>query len=156
MGSALFIPFLDRKRTPFVYIPYIHTPYSMVWHIIRADILRAMKKITKRNCYFTIGFYFLVRVFRNILIPFVRMTLTMSKMFALIICQIIEWEVNYFNVKEKCYISFYFLVRVSKTPDSVSHSCSFCIRRYSVKLGHHSAPRPRSLRVPPTLFGKMT
>ena len=33
---------------------------------------------------------FLVRVFRNILIPSVRMTLTMSKMFARSICQTIE------------------------------------------------------------------
>ena len=42
-------------------------------------------------------------------------TFEMSKMFARIICQTIEWEVNYFNAKEKSYVSFYFLVRVSKT-----------------------------------------
>ena len=63
---------------------------------------------------------------------------------------------NYFNVKEKCYAGFYFLVRVTKTPDSVSHSCSFCIRWYSVKLGHYSVLRPRILRVLLTLCGKMT
>ena len=97
--------------------------YYMLNHRIRGLLFHF-----KKNCYFTIGFYFLVKVFRNILIPSVRMTLTMSKMFARIICQTIEWEVNYFNVKEKCYVGFYFLVRVSKTPDSVSHSCSFCIR----------------------------
>ena len=55
----------------------------------------------KKNCYFAIGFYFLVRVFRNILIPSVRMMLTISKICArssgcqTIICQTIEWEVNY-------------------------------------------------------------
>ena len=58
--------------------------------------------------------FFLVRVFRNILIPSVRMTLTMSKMFAHIMCQTIEWEVNYPPAKN-CYFGFYFLVRVSKT-----------------------------------------
>ena len=130
--------------------------YYMLNHRIR-DLLFHFKK----NCYFTIGFYFLVKVFRNILIPSVRMTLTMSKMFARIICQTIEWEVNYFNVKEKCYVGFYFLIRVSKTPDSVSHSCSFCFRQYSpcckpVKLGHYSVLRPRILRVLLTVFGKMT
>ena len=43
----------------------------------------------KKN-YLAIGFYFLVRVFRDILILSVRMTLTISKMFARIICQTIE------------------------------------------------------------------
>ena len=62
-----------------------------------------------------IGFYFLARVFRDILILSVRMTLTISKMFARIICQTIEWEVNYFTAKEKWYFGFYFLMRVSKT-----------------------------------------
>ena len=42
-----------------------------------------------------------VRVFRNILIPSVRMTSTMSKMFARIICQTIEWEVNYSTAKKE-------------------------------------------------------
>ena len=57
----------------------------------------------------------LVRVFRNILIPSVRMMLTMSTMLARTICQTIEWEVNYFTAKEKCFFNFYFLVKVSKT-----------------------------------------
>ena len=33
----------------------------------------------QKNCYFAIGFYFLVRVFRNTLIPSVKMTSTMNK-----------------------------------------------------------------------------
>ena len=104
---------------------------------------------------------FLVRVFRNILIPSVRITLTISKMFARIICQTIEWEADYLTAKEKCYIGFCFLVRVSKTSDSVSHSCSFCIRRYSpyckpVKPGHYSVLRPRIMHVLLTLYGEMT
>ena len=45
--------------------------------------------LQKKN-YLAIGFYFLVRVFRDILILSVRMTLTISKMFARIICQTIE------------------------------------------------------------------
>ena len=79
--------------------------------------LRAMSKMLfhyKKN-YLAIGFYFLVRVFRDILILSVRMTLTISKMFARVICQTIEWEVNYFIAKEKWYLGFYFLTRVSKT-----------------------------------------
>ena len=70
--------------------------------------------LQKKN-YLAIGFYFLERVFRDILILSVRMTLTISKMFARIICQTIEWEVNYFTAKEKWYFGFYFLMRVSKT-----------------------------------------
>ena len=55
---------------------------------------------TKKN-YLAFGFYFLVRVFRDILILSVRMTLTISKMFARIICQTIGWEVNYFTATKK-------------------------------------------------------
>ena len=57
----------------------------------------------KKNCYFAIGFFFLVRVFRNTLLPSVRMTLTMSKMFALVTCQTIEWEVNYSTAKKMIF-----------------------------------------------------
>ena len=52
-----------------------------------------------------------VRVFRNILIPSVRMTLTMSNIFVRIICQTIEWEVNYSTAKKEEFILasiFYF------------------------------------------------
>ena len=86
----------------------IHTPYSIAYNTCgyfasrvvffrtpqgRGKI-RAMSKcplvfyakpsnkrliIPPKRCYFAIGFYFLVRVFRNILIPSLRMTLTMSK-----------------------------------------------------------------------------
>ena len=84
--------------------------YYMLNHQIRGII-----PLPKKN-YLAIGFYFLVRVFRDILIPSVWMTLTISKMFAHIICQTIEWEVNYFTAKEKkWYFGFYFLMRVSKT-----------------------------------------
>ena len=79
-----------------------------------------------KNCYFTIGVYFLVRVIKKILIPSVRMTLTMSKMFARIICQTIEWEVYYSTArKKKCYFGFYFLVRVSKTSYSSAIVATF-------------------------------
>ena len=55
----------------------------------------------QKNCYFAIGFYFLVRVFRNTLIPSVKMTLTMNKMLAGIICQTIEREGDYSTAKKK-------------------------------------------------------
>ena len=48
------------------------------------------------------------------MIPSVKMTLTMKKMFAGIICQTIELEVDYSTAKRNCYLGFYFLVRVSK------------------------------------------
>ena len=55
--------------------------YYMLNHRIRGLLFHY-----KKNCYFAIGFYFLVRVFRNTLILSVKMTLTMNKMFAGIIC----------------------------------------------------------------------
>ena len=58
--------------------------YYMLNHRIRGLLFHYKKK------YLAIGFYFLVRVFRDILILSVRMTLTISKMFARIICQTIE------------------------------------------------------------------
>lgn len=42
----------------------------------------------------------MVRVFRNTLIPSVKMTLTMNKIFAGIICQTIEREVDYSTAKK--------------------------------------------------------
>ena len=84
--------------------------HYMLNHWIRGLLFHYKKKNYLAN-----GFYFLVRVFRDILILSVRMMLTISKMFACIICQTIEWEVNYFTAKEKWYFGFYFLMRVSKT-----------------------------------------
>ena len=57
----------------------------------------------KRINYFAIGFYLFGRVFRNTLIPSVKMTLT------------IEREIDFSTRKKNCYFGFYFLVRVSKT-----------------------------------------
>ena len=95
---------------------------------------------------------FWVRAFRNILIPCVRVTLTMSKMFARNICQTIEWEVNYSTAKKKnIYIlaSIFYFIFASQF-FQFSHGCSFCIPRYSpccipVKPGHYSVLRPRIL-----------
>ena len=70
---------------------------------------------TKKKIILQLPSMFLVRVFRNTLIPALKMTLTMNKMFAGIICQTIDREVDYSNAKNKCYFRFYFLVRVSKT-----------------------------------------
>ena len=58
---------------------------------------------------------FLVRVFRNILIPSVRMMLTMRKIFARIICQTIEWEVSYFTGSR----GYVFVVRTSKPVENL-------------------------------------
>ena len=63
--------------------------------------------------------------------------------------------------KKTCYFGFYFLFYFHPSVRPVSHSCSFCIRRYSpcckpVKPGHYSVLRPRILRVLLTLYGKMT
>ena len=71
--------------------------YYMLNHRIRGLLFHY-----KKTCYFAIDFYFFGKSqFRNILIPSVRMTLTVCKMFARVICQTIEWEVNYFIANEK-------------------------------------------------------
>ena len=162
----------------------IHTPYSIAYNTCgyfasrvvffrtpqgRGKI-RAMSKcplvfyakpsnkrliIPPKRCYFAIGFYFLVRVFRNILIPSLRMTLTMSKMFARIICQSIEWKVNYSTAKNVILASIFYLIFVSRFVQ-FSHSCSLCIRRYSpcckpVQPGHYTI-----LHVLLNLYGKIT
>jgi len=55
----------------------------------------------KKNCYFTIGFYFFGKSIQNTLILSVKMTLTMSKMFAGIICPTIEREIDYSTAKKR-------------------------------------------------------
>ena len=76
-------------------------------------------------------------------IPSVRVTLTMSKMLVLIICQN-EREVNYFTAKKN--VNFNWLLFSSMSIQNIlilSHSCSFWICRCSpcckpVKPGHCS------------------
>ena len=98
--------------------------------------------------------FFLVRVLRNTLIPSEKMTLTINKMFAGIICQTIEREVD-FSTAKNCYFGFYSLVRVSKTSRFSFIRCySPCFK--PVKLGHYNILRPRILRFLLTLYGKMT
>ena len=109
----------------------------------------------KKDVILQLASIFLVRVFRNILIPSLRMTLTMSKMFARIICQSIEWKVNYSTAKNVILASIFYLIFVSRFVQ-FSHSCSLCIRRYSpcckpVQPGHYTI-----LRVLLTLYGKIT
>ena len=88
-------------------------------------------------------------------------TFEMSKMFARIICQTIEWEVNYFTAKEKWYFGFYFLMRVSKTswfclPQLLLlHPPVFALFK-PVKPGQYGVLRPLILLVLLTLYGKMT
>ena len=126
----------------------LNTPYSIVKHIIRADILRVawyfseplrgeekyeqwakcplVLYATRSNKRFLfpvqkivnlqLASIFLVRVFRNILIPSVRMMLTMSKIFGRIICQTIKWEVNYFIGSR----GDVFVVRTSKPVETVA------------------------------------
>ena len=65
---------------------------------------------------------FWVRAFRNILIPCVRVTLTMSKMFSRNICQTIEWEVNYSTAKKKNIYTFWLLFSTLFSPASSSSS----------------------------------
>ena len=57
--------------------------------------------LQKKNVIWQLASIFLLRVFRSILIPSVRMTLTIRKMLARIICEKIEWEVNFFYCKRK-------------------------------------------------------
>ena len=66
----------------------INTPYSIVLYATRSNkrFLIPVQKIVNLQ----LASIFLVRVFRNILIPSVRMMLTMSKIFGRIICQTIK------------------------------------------------------------------
>ena len=94
---------------------------------------------------------FSIRVFRNIPISSVRMTLTMTKMFARIICH----TVNYLSLKKSKGLK-QVKIRFVRRFVQFSHSCSFCTRPYSpgckpVKPGHCSVLRPRIVRVLLTL-----
>ena len=101
--------------------------YYMLNHRIRGLFFHY-----KENCYFAIGFYFLVRVLRNTLIPSVTMTLTMNKMFAGIICQTIEREVDYSTAKKLLFwllfsiVNRFSIVKIRFIPRFVqfSHNCS--------------------------------
>ena len=89
--------------------------YYMLNHRIRGLLFHY-----KKNCYFAIGFYFLVREIRNTHIPSVKMTLTMNKMLAGIICQTIEREGDYSTAKKKIVIlASIFWSEYPKHPDSV-------------------------------------
>ena len=94
---------------------------------------------------------FSIRVFRNIPISSVRMTLTMTKMFA----RITRHTVNYLSLKKSKGLK-QVKIRFVRRFVQFSHSCSFCTRPYSpgckpVKPGHCSVLRPRIVRVLLTL-----
>ena len=56
--------------------------------------------LQKKNVILQLASIFSVRVFRNTLIPSLKIRLTMNKMFAGITCQTIEREVEYSNAKK--------------------------------------------------------
>ena len=106
---------------------------------------------TKKIIILQLASKFSIRVFRNIPISSVRMTLTMSKMFA----RIIWHTVNYLSLKKSKGLK-QVKIRFVLLFDQFSHSSSFCTRPYSpgckpVKPGHCSVLRPRILRVLLTL-----
>ena len=138
----------------------------MLNHRIRGLLFHyRKKKMLFCNCFQ----FFLVRVLRNTLIKSVKMTLTMNKMFAGIICQTIEREADYSTAKKKLLfwllfsiVNLFSILKIRFIPqfDQISHNCSF-ICRYSpcckpVKLGHYSVLWPGILRLLLTLYGKMT
>ena len=125
----------------------------MLNHRIRGLLFHYKKQIAICSCLATI---LLVRVFKKVLIPSVRMTLTLSKMLARIICETIEWEKKIY-----IYILFWLLFSGKSIQNILqfSQSSSFWIWRYSpcwkpVKPGHYSVLWPRILRVLLTLHGK--
>ena len=71
--------------------------YYMLNHRISGLLFHYTKKIV----ILLLASTFLVRVFRNTLIPSVKMTLILNKMIAGIICQTIEREVDYSTSKKK-------------------------------------------------------
>ena len=135
--------------------------YDMLNHRIRGLLFHY-----KKNCYFANGFYFYfwVRVFTEHPDSVCKNDVNSEQNVRLYsMPNEYEWEVNYFTAKEKCYLGFYFQVRVSKisSADSLNHSCSFCICRYSpccklVQPGHYSVLGSSILRVFLTLCAKVT
>ena len=102
---------------------------------------------TKKIIILQLASKFSIRVFRNIPISSVRMTLTMSKMFARMICH----TVNYLSLQKSKGLKEV-KIRFVRRFVQFSHSCSFCTRPYSpgckpVKPGHCSVLRPRILCV---------
>ena len=71
--------------------------YYMLSHRIRGLLFNYKKK----NVSLQLASIFLVRVFRKTLIPSVKTTLTMNKMFAGIICQTNERELDCSTVKKR-------------------------------------------------------
>ena len=63
---------------------------------------------------------FLVRVFRNTLTPSMKMTITTNKMFAGVICQTIEREVDFSTAKKNVILASIFWQEYPKHPDSPS------------------------------------
>ena len=69
----------------------------------------------KKNVILQLASIFLVRVFRNTLIPSVKMTLTMNKMFAGVICQTIEQEVDYSTAKKMVFWLLFSIINLFST-----------------------------------------
>ena len=90
-------------------------------------------------------------------------------MFAGIICETIEREVDYSTANKELLfwllfsiVNLFSIVKIRFIPlfAQISHNCSF-IPRYSpcckpVQLGHYSVSRPSILRLLLTLYGEMT
>ena len=84
--------------------------YYMLNHRIRGLLFHH-----KKNVILQLASIFLVRVFRNTLIPSVKMMLTMNKMFAGIICQTIEQEVDYSTAKKMVFWLLFSIVNLFST-----------------------------------------
>ena len=124
--------------------------YFMLNHRIRGLLFHH-----KKRCYFAIGFYFFGRSIQKHPDSVFENDVNNEQMFARIICQSIEWKVNYSTAKNVILASIFYLIFVSRFVQ-FSHSCSLCIRRYSpcckpVQPGHYTI-----LRVLLTLYGKIT
>ena len=60
----------------------------------------------------------LQKIVKNILIPSVGMMLTMSKILSRIICETIEWEVNYSTAKKNVILASIFIIFSSASSSS--------------------------------------
>ena len=102
------------------------------YYMLNHRIIIIYYSTTKKVVILQLASIFLVRVFINILIPSVRMTLTVSKIFARIyIFQTIEWDVNYSTAPPKMLFWLLFSGKRIQNILQFSHSCSFCICQYS-------------------------
>ena len=130
--------------------------YYMLNHRIRGLLFHY-----KKNCYFAIGFYFLGKSIQKHPDSVCENGVNNEQTVRAYYVKPLNERLIILHQKNPVILASIFYFIFIRRFVQFSHSCSFCIRRYSpcckpVKLGHYGVLRPRILRVLLTLYGKMT